>query len=69
MFAFIGLICVIFMVLGVIGLCSKSNRQDEEYVGNLKSVSSSFMQWFILLPLFCGGLIVILIIAFASSNR
>lgn len=64
MFELMGVICLGLVVFGVIGLGSKKNRDDKEYVANLKEVSSLGFQWFIMLPVLCiGGLITIIMLS------
>lgn len=64
MFAFVGLLVVVALVVGVIGLCFKDNRENEEYVDNVKHVAKEGFTWLILLPmLFFGGLFLAIVIS------
>lgn len=67
MFAFAGLLVVLFLVIGVIGLCFKDNRESEEYVNNVKDIAKVGFDWFVMFPILCFvGLFIAAIVMFSG---
>lgn len=51
-FGLVGLLLFGTLVIGLLGLLSKSNRKNEEYVKDVKSVGWTAFQWFVIGPVY-----------------
>ena len=60
-----GAFLLLALVFGLFGLVFKNNREDKEYVSDVKSIGWTAFQWFVLLPV----MVVVFIGVFVSMFK
>lgn len=68
MFALAGILLFLCLAISLIGLIFKDNRENEEYVNNVKDIAKVGFNWFVMFPAMCFvGLLLAALIMFSGN--